>query len=69
MAPITVPPADGQRDVALLAVQAGSGLYDVDVARGGSAWGAGCLAGATGARSPSEIELTQAEVLVSPDYL
>lgn len=43
---------------------AGAGLYDVEHARGGSPWGAGTLAGADGSRQPSEIELTQAEVLV-----
>lgn len=42
---------------------AGGGLYDVEVARGGSAWGAGTLAGPTGARQPSEIELLQAKKL------
>lgn len=36
---------------------AGSGMYDVQVAHGGSPWGAGTLAGADGSRQPSEIEL------------
>lgn len=44
---------------------AGPGMFDVDVARGGSAWGAGTLAGPTGARQPSEIELLQAVTTVS----
>lgn len=44
---------------------AGPGMFDVEVARGGSAWGAGTLAGPTGARQPSEIELLQALTAVS----
>eukprot|EP00201_Polytomella_parva_P013267 CAMPEP_0175054266 /NCGR_PEP_ID=MMETSP0052_2-20121109/9409_1 /TAXON_ID=51329 ORGANISM="Polytomella parva, Strain SAG 63-3" /NCGR_SAMPLE_ID=MMETSP0052_2 /ASSEMBLY_ACC=CAM_ASM_000194 /LENGTH=184 /DNA_ID=CAMNT_0016318941 /DNA_START=325 /DNA_END=879 /DNA_ORIENTATION=- len=41
---------------------AGAGMFNVETARGGSAWGAGTLAGPTGGRQPSEIELTQAKV-------
>ncbi|GLC33645.1 NAD(P)H dehydrogenase (quinone) fqr1 [Pleodorina starrii] len=42
---------------------AGQGMFGVQEARGGSAWGAGCLAGPDGSRQPSEIELLQAEVV------
>ena len=33
------------------------GLHKVDEIRGGSPWGAGCIAGATNMRSPSKLEL------------
>ena len=39
----------------------GSELFNVDVLHGGSAWGAGTFAGATGARLPSKLELDVAE--------
>ncbi|GIL53279.1 hypothetical protein Vafri_8922 [Volvox africanus] len=42
---------------------AGPGMFDVNVARGGSPWGAGTLAGGDGSRQPSEVELLQAEIL------
>lgn len=39
----------------------GPELFDVETLHGGSAWGAGTFAGATGARQPSELELGIAE--------
>ena len=39
----------------------GPQLFDVDTLHGGSAWGAGTFAGATGARQPSQLELDIAE--------
>ena len=39
----------------------GPELFDVDSVHGGSAWGAGTFAGATGARQPSQLELNVAE--------
>lgn len=35
-------------------------MFDTDNVQGGSPWGPGCIAGATGARQPSEIELNHA---------
>ena len=43
---------------------AGSIMFGVKDARGGSAWGAGTLAGPDGSRQPGEDELQQAEILV-----
>ena len=40
---------------------AGAGLYDVNEVRGGSAYGAGTLAGADGSRQPSKLELDFAQ--------
>ncbi|KAJ3713021.1 1,4-benzoquinone reductase [Lentinula guzmanii] len=37
-------------------------LASVDELRGGSAWGAGCIAGPTGARQPSALELEIASI-------
>ena len=42
-----------------------SQLFGLDEVRGGSGYGAGTFAGATGARQPSQIELKQAEHQVS----
>ena len=39
----------------------GAGLFSVDEVRGGSPWGAGTFAGATGGRMPSDLELEIAE--------
>ena len=39
----------------------GPALFDVETLRGGSAWGAGTYAGATGARMPTALELDVAE--------
>jgi NAD(P)H dehydrogenase (quinone) len=39
----------------------GGGMFDVDVAHGGSPYGAGTLAGADGSRQPSEVELAMAK--------
>ncbi|KAK9837570.1 hypothetical protein WJX74_000575 [Apatococcus lobatus] len=39
----------------------GPQLFDVETLHGGSAWGAGTFAGATGARQPSQLELDIAE--------
>jgi hypothetical protein len=39
---------------------AGGGMFGVDEVRGGSPYGAGTYAGATGARQPSEVELETA---------
>lgn len=36
-------------------------MFGLDEVRGGSGWGAGCFAGPTGARQPSQTELGQAE--------
>lgn len=41
---------------------AGATMFGVEVAKGGSPWGAGTLAGPTGARQPSEDELHAAKV-------
>ena len=38
----------------------GPEMYDVNTVRGGSAWGAGCYAGADGSRQPSDLELRMA---------
>ena len=40
---------------------AGPALYDTNEVRGGSAYGAGTLAGATGSRQPSKLELDYAQ--------
>ena len=40
---------------------AGAGLFDVNEVRGGSAYGAGTLAGADGSRQPSKLELDYAQ--------
>ncbi len=47
---------------------AGSIMFGMDQARGGSAWGAGTLAAPDGSRTPSEVELAQAEFLVRESY-
>ena len=39
----------------------GAQLFDTEVVRGGSPYGAGCYAGAGGSRQPSELELAHAE--------
>lgn len=39
----------------------GGGMFDVEVAHGGSPYGAGTLAGADGSRQPSELELSMAK--------
>lgn len=39
----------------------GEGMFTLDEPRGGSGYGAGTFAGATGARQPSKNELGQAE--------
>lgn len=46
----------------------GPQLFDVETLHGGSAWGAGTFAGATGARQPSQLELDIAEhqVMIGP---
>jgi NAD(P)H dehydrogenase (quinone) len=40
---------------------AGAEMFSNEAARGGSPWGAGCLAGADGSRQPSELELSMAK--------
>ncbi|KXZ44940.1 hypothetical protein GPECTOR_60g717 [Gonium pectorale] len=42
---------------------AGSIMFGVQEPRGGSAWGAGTLAAPDGSRTPSEVELAQAEFM------
>jgi hypothetical protein len=42
----------------------GKAMFDTDVVRGGSAYGAGTFAGPDGSRQPTEIELEQARHLV-----
>lgn len=39
----------------------GGPQFDVSAVKGGSPWGAGCLAGADGSRQPSEVELSFAK--------
>ena len=39
----------------------GEAMFGLDEVRGGSGWGAGTFAGPTGARQPSQTELSQAE--------
>lgn len=39
----------------------GAKMFDIEVPRGGSPWGAGTLAGPDGSRKPMEVELEQAE--------
>jgi len=43
----------------------GEPLFSLDEVRGGSGWGAGTFAGATGARQPTHTELEFAEHQVS----
>lgn len=43
---------------------AGPEMFTLEEAKGGSPWGAGTLAGPTGARKPSDVELAQAEYQV-----
>ncbi|OBA28415.1 flavo protein WrbA [Hanseniaspora valbyensis NRRL Y-1626] len=42
--------------------KAGAELTNLDVAKGGTAWGAGTIAGPTGERQPLEVELKIAEI-------
>ena len=43
----------------------GEAMFGLDEVRGGSGYGTGTFAGATGARQPSSVELGQAEHQVS----
>ncbi|OBA24911.1 hypothetical protein HANVADRAFT_64008 [Hanseniaspora valbyensis NRRL Y-1626] len=55
---VTYVPYDSMESYA----KAGAELTNLDVAKGGTAWGAGTIAGPTGERQPLEVELKIAEI-------